>query len=514
MAENIFRESTSGFEGKKILLEGLNKSCDIIGNTMGGQGQNNLFETFEGMPHITSDGWDSLEQLFWQDPIEAMALSILKEACKKTYENVGDSTSATCVLVQSFFKNSLEELEKGGNSIMMKSKIEDSVKKIVTHLESIAIPLTDELMYNVAKTSTHGDDFLAKTVQDAYLKAGEFGIVSHKRSFTDETHIEHISGIPIESGYSHEGFINIQETQSVIFDNPLVLCSLINFLTVNEITPFLDYASSTGRPLVIVSNMEQDIANVILSNVQSHSFPFVIIKPPYLGKKQRETMDDLALVLGSEVLSGITRTNYEGKELVYLGTCSRIEISKSDTVITACETVDSNPVKGRINELNDQIKHQTSEGEKNYLRQRISKLSGGISTIMVGGVTNSEVEERVARVDDAVKAVKSAKEEGVLAGGGVALLSALSLDLDTVTRNSITAPFKKIMENANCQNIEVGTYPMGYDVREFSDVNMIDSGIIDTLKGVKNALINAASASNNLLRSNNIITFKRQSNAK
>lgn len=514
MKEQIFRESTSGMEGKRKFLEGLNKSCDIIGNTMGGQGQNNIFETFEGLPHITSDGYDSLEQLFWQDPIESIALNVLKEACKKTFENVGDSTSATCILVQSFFTNSLKALENGGNSILIKQNIEDSVEKIVKYLDSIAIPLDNELMYKVAKTSTHGDDFLAETVREAYLKAGEFGIVSHKRSFTDQTHIEHISGNPIESGYSHEGFVNVQDTQSVVFDEPLVLCSLINFLTANEVIPFLDYASKTGRPLVIISNMEHDVSNMILSNVQSHKYPFVIIKPPFLGKKQRETMNDLGLVFGCEVLSGITRTNYDGKENVYLGECERIEITKNDTVITPFNLRENLSVQGKISELNDQIKHQKNEGEKNYLRERISKLSGGISTIMVGGITPSEVEERVARIDDAVKAVKAAKEEGVLAGGGTALLSALSLDLDDVTRETLSAPFNKIMENANCQGIKVGAYPNGYDVREFKEVNMIEHGIIDTAKGVKNALINAASASNNLLRSNNIITFKRQENGK
>lgn len=514
MENNIFRESTSGLDGKRKLLEGLNKSCDIVGNTMGGQGMNNVFETIGGLPHITSDGWDSLEQLFWQDPIEAIALNILKEACKKTYENVGDSTSATCALTQAFFTHSIAELGKGGNSILMKEAIEDSVRKIVNHLEKIAIPLTDELMYKVAKTSTHGDDFLAKTVQKAYNQAGEFGIVSHKRSFTDETHIEHIAGNPIESGYAHEGFVNVKDTQSVVFDNPLVLCSMINFITINELIPFLDYAGKVSRPLVIISNMEHDISNVVLSNVQSHNYPFVIVKPPYLGKKQRETMADLGLIFGCEVLSGITRTDYGDKEQLYLGTCERIEITKSNTVVTISKLADKESITAKITELNDQIKHQKSEGEKNYLRERISKLSGGISTIMVGGITNSEIEERVARVDDAVKAVKAAKEEGVLAGGGVALLSALSLELDDVTKKAINAPFNRIMSNANCQTIEVGNYPMGYDVMSFQEVDMIEAGIIDTLKGVKNALVNAASASNNLLRSNNIITFKRQDNVK
>lgn len=514
MKEQIFRELTSNLEGKKKLLEGLNKSCDIVGDTMGGQGNNNFFETFEGMPHITSDGWDSLEQLFWQDPVEAMALCIVKEACKKTYENVGDSTSATCVLVQSFFKNSLEALINNGNSIVIKSDIEKSVDKILKHLDKLSIPLDNDLMYKVAKTSVHGDIELADKIQEAFIKSGNFGIVSHKRSFTDETYIDHIEGNPLDAGYANEGFINVNDTQSVVFDNPLVLCSLINFQTANEVIPFLEYASSVSRPLVLVSNMEHDISNMILENVAKHKYPFCVIKPPYLGKKGRETMADLALILGCEVLQGIARVNYDGKEELYLGSCERIEIGKKDTVITRYKDFDDTAAKGKITDLTAQIKLQDNEGEKNYLRERISKISGGISTVMVGGITSSEVEERLARVDDAIKAIKSAKEEGVIAGGGVALLSALSLDIDEITKKSIKAPFDRIMSNANCQGIEVGEYPMGYDVREFTDVNMIDAGIIDTVKGIKNALMNAASASNNLIRSNNIITFKRRDDGK
>jgi len=514
MSENIFREITSDLEGKKKFLEGLNKSCNVVGDTMGGQGNNNFFETFGGLPHITSDGWDSLEQLFWIDPVESMALAIIKEACKKTYENVGDSTSATCVLVQSFFKNSLDALIAGGNSIIIKADIEKSVAKILKHLDSLSIPLNNDLMFSVAKTSAHGDVELATKIQDAFVKAGEFGIVSHKRSFTDETYIEHIAGNPIDGGYTNEAFININDTQSVVFDNPLVLCSLINFQTANEVIPFLEYASQEGRPLVLISNMEHDISNMIITNVQNKKYPFCIIKPPYQGKKGRETMSDLALVLDCEVLQGIARVNYDGKEQLYLGSCERIEIGKKDSVITTSKTLDKEKINGKILDLADQIKLQTNEGEKNYLRERIAKISGGISTVMVGGITSSEVEERIARVDDAIKAIKSAKEEGVLAGGGIALLSALDLDIDEVTRKSITAPFERIMSNANSSHIKVGKYPMGYDVINFKEVNMIDCGIIDTVKGVKNALANSSSASNNLTRSNNIITFKRKEDGK
>lgn len=511
MSNTILRQVVSGDDAKQQLLEGLNKSCDIVSDTMGYRGNNNLFETAGGLPNITSDGWDSLEQLFWEKPMEHIACELLKEACKKTFEIVGDNTTLTCVLVQAFFKNSLEELKKGTSSIEIKQRIDASVEKIITYIDSIAVPVSDKLMYDIAKTSAHGDEAIAQIVQEAFIKAGEFGIVSHKRSFTDETFIEHIAGNPLDAGYANEGFINVNDTQSVVFDNPLVLCSLINFQTANEVIPFLEYASSQSRSLVIISNMEHDISNFILENVQKHKYPFCIIKPPYQGKKGRETMADLALVLDCKVLEGITRTNYDGKEVLHLGTCERIEIGKKDTVITKSNGFDDTAANGKIADLTAQIKLQDNEGEKNYLRERISKIAGGISTVLVGGVTPSEVEEKVARIDDAISAVRASKDGGVVAGGGITLFYAnTQFDLDMVTYKSLDAPIEKILSNASAEGKFDGSeYPNGYDVKEYAHVNMFEAGILDTAKGIKNALINAVSASNNLLRTNNVVTLKR-----
>lgn len=516
MSNTILRQVVSGDEAKQKLLSGLNKSCDIVSDTMGYRGNNNLFETVGGLPNITSDGWDSLEQLFWEDPMEHIACELLKEACKKTFEIVGDNTTLTCVLVQAFFKNSLEELKKGTSSIEIKQRIDESVEKILAYIDSIAVPVDDKLMFDIAKTSAHGDEAIAQIVQEAFVKAGEFGIVSHKRSFTDETYIEHIAGNPIDAGYANEGFINVNDTQSVVHDKPLVLCSLINFQTSSEVMPFMEYASQNGRrPLVIISNMEHDVADMVMTNFRNVGYPLCIIKPPYQGKKGRETMADLALVLGCEVLQGITRTSYDGKEKVYLGECERIEIGKKESVITPSKTLDKEKCDGKIKDLTAQIKLQTNEGEKNYLRERIAKISGGISTIMVGGVTPSEVEEKVARVDDAICAVRASKDGGVVPGGGITLMSAsLFLEIADECKNPIKAPFLKIMANAGINSYEMDTEfllikDMGYDVKDYKVVNMFEAGILDTAKGIKNALINAVSASNNLLRTNNAITLKR-----
>lgn len=523
--QNVNRVVVTGVPAKEKLLNGVNQVCDVVSSTMGYRGSNNLFETFDGRPHITSDGYDSLEMMFLSDPIENMACELVKEACSKQHDLVGDNTTLVCVLTQAFFQNSLNAVENGKNAIEVSKEILQSVEKVNEYMDKLAIPLTDKLIFDIAKTSAHGDDSIAKIVQEAFIKAGEYGTVSHNRSFTDETFIDFIDGNPIERGFAHEGYINVQEKQQVVFDNPYVIVSDIHFQTINEIAPFLNIAFPANaegveyiapRPLVIISTMEENISASLLQNVKQYNLPICVINPPFIGKKGRENLSDLALILGCDVLSGISRSDYAGKEKSHMGTCDRIVIGEKDSVITLNPNRDKSKEQGVIGELTAQIKTHTNEHEKNYLKERIAKISGGISTIRVGGVTSSEVEERIARVDDSVCAVRSAKD-GVVAGGGVALITAYTIGkLDNVTDLSIKAPFFKILENAGVKVNESKPldYPMGYDVKEYKEVNMFDAGIIDTLKGVKSALKNAASASNNLLRTNFVMPFKRTNDGK
>lgn len=524
MQQNVNRIVVRGKEAKEKLLNGVNEVCDVVGSTMGARGSNNLFETFDGLPHNTKDGWDSLNMMFLSEPIENMGCEMIKEACRKQHREVGDNTTLVCVLTQAFFQNSLKAVESGKNEIEISQDILKSVEKVNTYLDSIAVPLTEKLMYDIAKTAGNGDEELAQKVTDAFIKSGEHGTVSHRRSMTDETFVSFIDGNPIESGFADERFINVQETQSVVFDNPLVVVSNIHFQTINEIIPFLNIAFPQNvdgvafvepRPIVFIGTMEDNITESLVANVKS-GYPIAVIKTPYFGKKGRENMADIAMILGCEVLDGISRSDYRGKENTYVGTCQRIEIGEKDTVVTIDPNVSQEKSKGKIDELLEQIKNHTNIHEVNYLKERIAKITGGISTIMIGGYTESEVEERIARYDDAICAVRSAKE-GVVAGGGVALFNAsYKLELDEVSKYSLLSPFKKILANAGkdlapdtANGHVIGEYPIGYDVKEYKEVNMFDAGILDTVKGIKTALVNSASASNNLLRCNFIMPFKR-----
>lgn len=541
--ERIIRTVTSGPEATLKILSGAKKCEKVVGDTMGYRGNYNLFENSSGMPFLTKDGADSIEELFLEDPVESLTCEIIKEAARKTRDMAGDGTSQTTILVNAFLENSFEALESGKSPIDIKNSIDISVQKILNYLEKISIPITDKLIYDIAKTSANGDEIIADLVQKAYLSAGEDGSVTHVRSNSDETFVDEIDGTLVESGFSDEGFINVPSNQSVIFDNdPLVLCSLMSFQTAGQLLPFLEFALATRRDLVIISDMEHTVRNMVLANKTKEGINFVVVNPPGREKNQRDSLSDLALILGTEPITSLSGSDFSGRESMFLGTAKKVSITKSNTIVTPSLTVPTDRVEGKILDLKSEIAESTSELEKNYLKSRIAKLTGGISIIKVGGITPSEVEEKIARVDDAVRAVRSAKEEGVLAGGGVALYNAcIELDLDDVTSKSIEAPYNKILSNANFKPKErmkwersdkwfyfvkhifkngfkhemidnSSVYPYGYDVKEFKEVNMFDAGIVDATKVVRNALINAFSASSNLFMTRNVVTLKRIEN--
>lgn len=537
MNNQFFTQITSGADARQKIINGVNAVADVVGSTQGYRGRTVLLEK-NGLPHPTKDGFDVSETIFREDKVESLACELAKEASKKTADESGDATSATMVLLQALLQNSYKALENGKSAIDIKLEIEKSKDLVVEYLKEISIPLTSEMVYQVARTSANGDEEIAKLVADAYKQAGENGSVGHTRSNNDETFIDHNEGTLVERGWSLEAYTNVKSTQSVVFDNePMVLISNISFATIKQIIPFLDFCANNGKELLIISEMDYAVEEAIITNVVKHKFKFAVVKCPSIGRKREELLSDLALVCGCEMISSLSGFDFTDRVDVFLGQAKSVTVTKENTIIVRHESVDEIPINGKIDELKAQVKLT----EKNYvlkknIEERIAKLSGGVAMIKVGGITPSEVEEKIARVDDAVRAVRSAKEEGVLAGGGVALMNASYLNnLDEVTRKSLKSTFYRILRNANCLNFlfetkiitdlhwfgmvkgmrletiekEFNNYPIGYDVKEFKEVNMIEAGILDSTKAIRNAYVNAVSASNTLLMTDHIVTMSK-----
>lgn len=528
MGERILKDIISGDDAKNLLLSGLKKAHDVVSSTYGYRGRTVLIESDYGNADPTKDGYDTLQSIFLEHPVENIALEIAKEASEKTMKFSGDSTTNTVILLYAFFKNSVEAVKNGKSPIDVKREIEKSRDLILEHLDKISTPITDKLIYDVALTSANGDVEIAKIVSEAYIKAGADGSVSHARSNTDESYLEFIEGTLVESGYADERFVNVFSDRTCVFDeSPFVVCSTIEFKTVKQILPFMQYAHDNKKALVIIADCAPAVKDVVLQNVMQKGVPFCVVNCPGVGKKRLDFINDLTCLLGTQAITTLSGDNFEGREGEFIGTCEKIVIGKADTIITPIKNkYIQEIVDGKIAEIKETIETTKSQVEEKYLRERIAKLVGGVSIIKVGSIIESELKEKIARVDDSVSAVRSAKEEGVLAGGAIALFSALKLDLDPITKKALKAPICKLLDNANVKhNLRLNWFErlfkkplitqayadfnLGYDVKNFRIIQMYEAGIVDSNKAVKNALINAIAASNTTLMSDNCLTNKR-----
>jgi chaperonin GroEL len=524
--EHALKDITSGNDAKTRLLSGVNKLADVVSSTFGYRGRTVLIESPYGLPEATKDGYKTLQSIFLSDPVEAMACEISKQASQRTVDMAGDGTSSTIILLQAFFKNSLDAINSGKSAIDVKNEIEASVDLIVKYLDENSIELTDKLIYDVALTSANGEEEIAKVVADAFISAGEHGSVSHLRSANEQTYVDKIEGTLLESGYVNDLFVNNPADRTCELEEPLIVCSNIVFKTFRQVQPFLEFALANNRSLVIIGDWQDQhcwsVRDVITQNVLNGKIKCALVNVPSFGNKRRDYLTDLATLCGTQLLSTLSGDDFKGRETSFLGNCHKVTVGKSDTIIIPNKTEEiQKEVDKRIDTLNEELLASKNPLEKNYISERLSKLYGGVSIIKVGSIIESELQEKIDRVDDAVCAVRSAKEEGVVAGGGIALdYAVLDLELDAVTKIAITSPQIKILENAGKSNLDINfsSYNLkkgenqnhiGYDVKNFKLVNMIDAGIVDATKAIKHALINAVSASNTLLMTNSVITNRR-----
>jgi chaperonin GroEL len=544
MAERILKSITSNEDAKIGLLNGINTLADVVSSTYGYRGRTVLIETPYGMPEPTKDGYKTLQSIFLEDPIESMACEIAKQASQRTVDLAGDATTCTIVLLQAIFSNSLNEIRQGKSPIDVKNSIEKSRDLVLKYLDEISITkLTEELIYSVALTSANGEKEIAKIVADAFIKSGEYGSVSHLRSVNEETYLDYIEGTLLEAGLGHELLVNnFSERTCELDDNPLIVCSNIIFKTWRQIEPFLNFAVINKRQIAIIADWSDSqsfgVRDTIISNVLGGNLKCALINLPSFGNKRRDFVSDIALLCGTQLLSSLSGDDFVGREGEFMGTCKKITSGKTDTIILPYRNDEVHEkAQSKINELKSIATTTKNQLEKKYVKERISKLSGGVSMIYVGSIIESELQEKIDRVDDAVCAVRSAKEEGVLAGGGIALYNASFLnDLDLVSMNSLKTPLYKILLNANSSDFlfeskmfteltwfgmvksktfeyvkkDLKKYPFGYDVKEYKECNMIEVGIIDATKAIKHALINAVSASNTLIMTDHVVTNRRE----
>ncbi len=515
---NPIKEVKFGKDAKDPLIDGVNIVCKSVSSTMGYRGRTVLIEDAGGKPSPTKDGVSVAKSIFLDNPNESLGAEFVKEACSKTVNQAGDGTTSTAVLTQEFVKLSQEVIKKGKSPIDLKNEIEIAKDKVVEYLKHNSIEVDDEYIKDVARISSNNDEELGSIIAEAFLKAGKNGVVSYEDSDTSTTYVESINGMPIDRGYDIEFFNNVPEKRCVEFENnPYVLLSNRNIQSLQDILPVLEFTNKQKKPLLIVSEMEHQVLKTLYTNAKQ-GLKVAVISPPAVAEKRMDYLSDIALSTNAMVLdidTGDNIASYEPEQL--LGVCSSLTVTKENTILFFDEMINAEAIDKRMTDLNKVIENSHSDLEKKYLGDRVAKLSCGVSVVKVGASTESELKEKTDRVDDAIHAVRAALAEGVVEGGGTALVNAsrvLPEDKEgyRLVKEAILAPFKTILKNAGMEYSEIlpmVSEKLGYDVKEYRLCNMIESGIIDPVKVVRCALENSVSAANTLLMTDGTITFKR-----
>jgi chaperonin GroEL len=524
-------------EGRSKLIEGITKMSNAVKSTLGPSGHTVLIESpnhTHGIT-VTKDGVTVAKAIDLLDPVENLAVRMMREAADRTATEAGDGTTTSIVLTESLIRSAYDmfslypELNKTEVLRYLVSLTDD----VVSSLKSRSRPLTKKNFIEVASVSSNNDRTIGKIIADVYKELGKNGVVTVENSDTVETTYETTRGVKVERGYLSPLFINNQKRDECILDDCYVLVSdaeVINLLTIESV---LKPIIADGKRLLIIAPCAANVVNTLAANVVRNSLKLCAIPPPSFGYRTHELMQDIAVSVGATYFSEKTGDDLSIIQFEDLGHAQRVVVSRDETVIVKGEANNAEQVAARVDELRDAHKLATRKGDKDFILSRIASLTGGIGTIKVGGNTDLEQKELFDRVDDAVCAVRSALQEGILPGGGVALYNEHSL-LDMRVSNddypsdseraaaailsqSLASPLKQILTNAGVsfEDIYEKGMPLvtregyGFDVKKRLYGDMIEMGIIDPMKVTKVALQNAVSVAATILSTNAIVTMAR-----
>jgi len=517
----VSKEIIFGRDARASMKLGLDKLANAVRVTLGPRGRHAAIERDVGPPLVTKDGVTVAKSISLSDPVENMGAQLIKYVASATNGKAGDGTTTATVLAQAIYSDGIRMIEAGYNPVLLKRGIDAAVDRVSDILSNSARKITDQAtLRSVASISANNDDFLGNLISEVIETVGNDGVIYVDSGVGYKTSVEYTEGYEIGRGYTSQGFINNTKSMSVDFDNPLVLCYDGKIEQTGEIVPVLEMVSESGNPLLIIaSGYSDEVIQTLVLNKARGSLMSCAIKAPGFGDIGREVLADLSITCGTIVYNP-TSCRLSSCTLDDLGVARKIVCNSMTTSIIDGGS-DPELVSERVDHLKSQMESATDSYDLVSLKQRLSVLTGGVALIKVGGSSEAEMEERKARVEDAINAVKAAIDEGVVAGGGAALLHAsksLSSELEnmsltkeelagfTMVASAMKAPFKQILSNAGVDHYEYMSSILssggeaGYNALTNSFVeSMIDDGVIDPVKVVRTALEHAASASGTLL---------------
>lgn len=524
----IEKEIVFGVDGREKLKKGVDILADAVSSTLGASGKTVIIEDQFGNPHITKDGVTVANSILLSDPVENLGCSILKQASQKTATEAGDGTTTSCVLAAKLIDECFKNISDIENVTQAKSGIEAAAKDIVKELEKLKVEVTDEKLLEVAKISANGDEYIGKMISDAYIKVGKDGVVTMDESTTGEDYTEITNGTKIKRGYGTPFSVNNLRNKSVEYQNPLIVISDMKIDMHERLHFAFEQSIKQKRPLLIISDLDDRVKLFIAQNINKKNLTANFITPEGIGIKKFELLEDLCLMTGAKMISEMSGDSKQNIDQSYLGTCRQMISNSSETVLVFDE--EENPKKAEVIEwLNNEIRLTKNKSDKWHLQDRLSKLAGGVATIKLAGNSEVELKEKKDRVDDSIHATKAALEEGIVAGGGIALIDAARKISQKPPRSNnsfnlgykmmvsvLSSPWNKIMSNAMdvidqdmIDTMENKRKNYGFDVKTKKYGNMFKMGIVDPFKVTKNAVLNSASVASTILTTSCVISNKR-----
>ncbi len=515
-----------GEEARRSLESGVNKLADTVKVTLGPKGRNVVLDKKFGSPLITNDGVTIAKEIELEDPFENMGAQLVKEVATKTNDIAGDGTTTATLLAQAIIREGLKNVAAGANPMAIKKGIMKAADAAVEGLKELSKPIQSSQAIAQVGAISAGDEEIGNLISQAMDKVGKDGVITVEESKTMKTELKVVEGMQFDRGYASAYMVTDPDKMEAVMDDPLILITDKKISSIQELLPILEQIVQTGKKLLIIAeDVEGEALATLIVNKLRGTFNCVAVKAPGFGDRRKAMLQDIAILTGGTVISEEVGLDLKEAKLDMLGSARQVKVDKDNTTIVEGKG-DEKDIKARIGSIKNQIEETTSDYDKEKLQERLAKLAGGVAVIQVGAATETEMKETKLRIEDALSATRAAVEEGIVPGGGVALLNVASnikaliekLESDektgaAIVLRAIEEPVRQISFNAGVEGsiivekiMENNSSSFGYNAAKNIYVDMIEAGIIDPTKVVRSALQNASSVAAMLLTTESIVT--------
>jgi chaperonin GroEL len=513
-----------GEQSRQAILRGVNQLADAVKVTLGPKGRNVVLDKKFGSPTITKDGVTVAKEIDLKDPLENMGAQMVREVASKTSDTAGDGTTTATVLAQAIYREGAKNVVAGANPMEIKRGIEKAVEVIVEEIKKMARPVSGNMVAQVGTISANSDATIGKIIADAMEKVGKDGVITVEEAKTLETSLDVVEGMQFDRGYLSPYFVTDAERMEVVLENPVILIHEKKISSMKDLLPVLEQVARMGRPLLIIAeDVEGEALATLVVNKLRGTLQAAAVKAPGFGDRRKAMLEDIAILTGGRAITEDLGIKLESIKVEDLGKAKKVTIDKDNTTIVEGNGT-AGAIEGRVKQIRAQIEDTTSDYDREKLQERLAKLVGGVAVIKVGAATETEMKEKKARVEDAMHATKAAVEEGIVPGGGVALLRSskalekLKLEHDQrvgvdIIRRAIEEPMRWIANNAGEEGSivvsrvkEQKSQDEGFNAATDTYEDLVKAGVIDPAKVVRSALQNASSIASLLLTTEALVS--------